>query len=924
MKNICYLIFGCLLALSLHPLRAQAQQTVTLTGTVRSEAEGALPGATVFIQGTYIGGSANSEGQFKIDASQATFPLVLTVSFVGYLTQQFPVRTADGALNIVLQPSTTLTNEVVVSASRTEENIQRAPVTVEKLNEVQLRRLTTPNLLSSLAQAKGVDANTTGFLMSSISTRGFGGPTSERMLQLVDGMDTQAPSVNLNYGNSLGLPELDLASVELLYGPASALYGANAFNGVLLSTSKDPFTDPGLSVRLRGGNRNYYDAQVRYALRLGKRAAFKITGSYLEAKDWIADTYAAQEISKVVPFNNAAGSPYGYDAVNRYGDLGTTFDARGGALAGKTVFTPGYTEAALIAGDNKTYLFRLVPSFSYLITDKVKATVEFKRAQTTTTLHTVNRFRSKNVATNQYRAELRSDRWFVRAYQTQDFGADSYDLVNLGSYITSSVDPRTIDPTTGLGPTYLERFQGIYATTYNAFLASNPGQETQAAVAAQTAANAVLPVAGSAEFNSLRRRLITDSTPGRGARSNPSSFLSDVSAQHSFTLPFADLILGGAYREFRLGSNGNLYSDFDGQRIRNYEYGGYGQLLRGLFDDRLKLAVAARVDKFRNFDVTFSPRGSAVYSAGANKQHNFRASFGRAFRAPTQVDQYGYVDFGRAVLLGNIGSGYRGYNAALFSPANQADFGALLGAAASGNFGAVQAGLDKYNVNYGAVKPEQVSTVEVGYKALLGERLVVDVNYYRNYFRNFIGGVVLVTNVSDGTVPTVPQFLTSLQAGFQDRSQSTRIVQVQSNINQEVQSFGSAIGLTYSVAKALNLTGNYSYSELDNSNLSAEFQTFFNTPRQKYNLGFNGTALHGLSYSFNYRWAEGHRYETPLANGFLKAYSSTDARVGYTITKLQSTFEIGGSNIFNTRNVQVYGAPQIGRLVYAGLVVDLK
>ena len=102
----------------------------------------------------------------------------------------------------------------------------------------------------------------------------------------------------------------------------------------------------------------------------------------------------------------------------------------------------------------------------------------------------------------------------------------------------------------------------------------------------------------------------------------------------------------------------------DGERIGNYEYGAYAQASKALLDERLKLAVAGRVDQFQNFGTAFSPRASVVYSLGADKQHNFRASFSRAFRAPTQNDQYIRLDVGRAILLGNVGGGFNGYTTA--------------------------------------------------------------------------------------------------------------------------------------------------------------------------------------------------------------------------------------------------------------------
>ena len=122
--------------------------------------------------------------------------------------------------------------------------------------------------------------------------------------------------------------------------------------------------------------------------------------------------------------------------------------------------------------------------------------------------------------------------------------------------------------------------------------------------------------------------------------------------------------MGGAYREYRLDAT-RLFETNEGRSIRNYEYGGYAQLTKTVLNERLKLAAAGRLDEFKNFGRAFSPRASAVYSLGSDKQHNFRASDSRAFRSPTQYDQYVNIDRGAAVSRGNVGAGYQGYSTAL-------------------------------------------------------------------------------------------------------------------------------------------------------------------------------------------------------------------------------------------------------------------
>lgn len=100
---------------------------------------------------------------------------------------------------------------------------------------------------------KGVDVNTNSLTFQSVNTRGFATFANTRFVQLVDGMDNSSPALNFVLGNLLGMTELDVNSVELLPGASSALYGANAFNGILFMTSKSPFDFPGISAYYKQG-----------------------------------------------------------------------------------------------------------------------------------------------------------------------------------------------------------------------------------------------------------------------------------------------------------------------------------------------------------------------------------------------------------------------------------------------------------------------------------------------------------------------------------------------------------------------------------------------------------------------------------------------------------------------------------------------
>ncbi|QIX61401.1 TonB-dependent receptor [Hymenobacter sp. BT18] len=891
---------------------ALAQQDAIVSGLVQTEVGEPLPGATVFLKGTFVGTSTDRDGRFELRADFGGGPVVLSVSFIGYETKEVSLTSPDANLAVGLTPTVAFTNEVVVAASRVEEGILQAPVTIEKLNSQQIERIPTADIQAGLNHYKGIDVNSASLLMTSVSTRGFNSAKSERIIQLTDYFDTQSPSLNVNAGNLTGVPELDIESIEIIHGPASALYGANAFNGVLLLNTKDPFASEGLSVRLRGGQRSYLDGQLRFAKKLGEKFAFKVVGSYLTADDWLASNFSASS-SKIERRNNPEGSGLGYDAVNRYGDVGgytftnnpadPNYATTPPSLRGKTIFMPGYDEKTLIGEDNKAKSLKIQPTISYLLTNNIKMTVGASVARGTASYQSSSRYRLRDFGTNQYHGEIKGTNWFLRGQSVQDFGGNSYDLTFLGAFLQTS----TISPD-GTGPTYAQRYYGTYLGTLKA---------TGSIEQAKQAADNTQLQPSDPRFQELRSKIINDPTPGIGAKLSPSSLLNEGNAQYNFKFgDMTDLIVGGAYRKFRLGSNGNFFSD-DAERIQNHELGGYTQLTHKLLEERLKLALAVRVDDFKNFDPAVSPRASVVYSAGERKQHNFRASYGRAFRSPTQLDQYVRIDLGQVRLQGNVDNGYQGYS--LVNADGQP-------------FGTTGADLSSFEMNAPALKLERLNTVEVGYKGILLEKLYMDINYYRSSYNDFIGAVRFIGN-RDGSRPSPTQLNAEYQRvqqnpsgapAFQDRTSNTRILQVWTNARQEVNTQGAAIGLTYYFNKALNLTTNYSLNILDDKDLPENFQTFFNTPKHKYNVGVNGIVVNNLNYAVNYRWAQGHLYEMPFAVGQLEDYSSLDASVGYTLSKLGTTLQLGGSNLLDQNNTQVYGGPNIGRLAYVGLLVNIK
>ncbi|MCS6821711.1 MAG: carboxypeptidase-like regulatory domain-containing protein [Microscillaceae bacterium] len=996
-----------------------------VTGTVTDEKGNPLVGVSIVVEGTFIGTTTDSKGNFSLKPDFSKGSVTLVFSYVGYQTQKQTV--SDGQnLTVQLAEANLIGDEIIVSASRIEENVLRTPVTVEKIGIKELEIAPSTELFSSFSRFKGIDVNQSSLLLSSVSTRGFNSAKSERIIQLVDYVDIVSPSLSLYAGNMLGPIELDLESVDIIYGANSALYGSNAFNGVILQNTKDPFTYEGLAASLKVGTRNLFDAQIRYAQKfMNNKLAVKFNASYMMANEFIGANYDAinrevisspplngVRLAGADPLNNPFGSPLGYNAVNRYGDLGTTITALAPLNGGTAprVYTPGFTEKELIMVGTKEDHFRLLdndrfnagfwrinPSVHYLINEKTKATLEYKTARGNGIYQSSNRYAWRNIVSDVIRAEVRSDKWFVRAYTTRDTGGNTYDLGFLGNALqqTPIAEGEVIPGSNMRYPSYIQNYFTLWASAFTVARTTgapagapipnvfNPhvlgpdgkpvqftlpfaipnlsGGDPNSILQAQALASQIAAIVqlqpGSAEFNRLRNLIAngvgnlnvngaleplrTFGTPAtapalpliiKGAAFTNASRLIDLSAQYDFkniANSGVDFIIGGSGRLFNLTSNGTLFSDGDNSPLRdgnsndinrrdniqNWEFGIYAQAQKSFFDNRLRLAAAARNDNFKNFGSRLSPRISAVLSLGENRQHNIRTSYAVAFRAPTQVDQYIYLDIGPILLRGNVENGY----SAITGNATPADLVTFA------NTGALPANSTASLTKIKKLDLERMSTWEIGYKGNLFKGFYLDASYYYSQYQNFIGTSRFFAR-EDGRELTKEDFdasPTNPFAPFKNPNDRTRARFMQAWVNSDaiVFSQGAQFGFEYFITKPFNLTANYTYAVISDV---PGLILGFNTPMHKVNVGANGEPFKNFNYSFNIRWVDSYLYFMPFAEGRIESFYTLDAQISYRVPSLNTTFRIGGTNITDQNAVQVYGSAPIGRILYAGATFDMN
>jgi len=748
----------------------------TIKGKINDNSGLPLPGANIVVVGTSSGTISDFDGNYSLTVDQ-TPPFSIRVSYTGFEEQIIEVTANNQTIDVTLIEGNEL-DEVVISASRTPERIFESPVTVERFGLKEIKNTASAGFYDGLENLKGVDINTNSLTFKSVNTRGFATFANTRFMQLVDGMDNSAPALNFPIGNLVGMNETDVFSVELLPGAASALYGANAFNGILFMRSKNPFDFQGISGYHKqgitsqdaGGDNTYRDSGVRMAYKFNEKFAAKVNFGWLKGTDWTANNYDGK------PGTGATRASLDYDGYNVYGDL---VAANLNVLAGGTGIVPnvvvsrtGYNEEDLtnynaesIKADWGLYFRPWENDFEIQYVGKF--------GTGNTIYQGSNRYNINGFSQQQHKIEVKNDNFFVRGYVVSDKAGDSYDMVftgvNInrawksdedwfGDYINSYVTA-----TLGLGATDDEAHayaRNVAEEFYDVDSNGSPILDVNGNPVETDGVVRFLP--GTPEFEAAFNQSINDPdlTTGSKFQDNSRYLHSDANYNFSHLWDVIDIQVGGSYRKYTLNSGGTIYTDFDGP-IDYSEFGVYTQLQKKFElneDMELKLTGSARYDKSEFFDGFLSPRISAGLSV--NKNHNIRASVQTGFRNPTTQDLFIGLNAGPRVLIGsspdNLDRYERTYdlNPGGVALTNQASITQTGRAAYENSF--LRSSVDAYlnsgnNVNNrdasllevgnsDVVRPEKITSFEVGYRGKLN-KVTVDMSVYYNKYQDFISNL---------------------------------------------------------------------------------------------------------------------------------------------------------------------------------------
>ena len=962
-------LFNSLLTISavLLTLSASAQKNITVSGNVKTVKSGeAIAAVSVTIKGGSAGAFTDDKGNFYFSTNQKP-PFTLVVSSVGYASKE--VSYTGSSVSVELTTVETLGQEIVVSATRTQERILESPVSIERMNASAIRNSLAPNYYDAIANFKGVDMTTSSMNFKTISTRGFNGSGNLRFNQLVDGMDNQAPGLNFSVGSIVGPTQLDVDNVELLQGASSAIYGSGGMTGTLLMTSKNPFKYQGLSFQIKAGANHIDQAQttaspfhnwdVRWAKKVSDKFAFKIGAELTKGNDWQANdtrNLARNNVFSSVKAGTRASDP-NYDGVNVFGDeasasmhafaqvvrvqVGATPAGQGFIAAVDNAINLGATPQMIAAGTPAPFQ----PFLPFLIP-------------------------TANVANNPYKNT------FIGATPEGGFvsrtGYSEKDLVDYNNYNVKLNGALHYKLTNNLEASLAANY-GIGTTVYtgadryaiknlsigqykfelkhkNWFLRAYTTQENSGD--AYTATTAAVAINSAWKDNATWFQQYTGTygavflglSPAPSGSSAVAHSNARTTAETGRFLPgtkqFNDAFnvavgtpvsKGGAKFDDRT----NLYH-YEGQynfsslikavdilvgaSYRDYSLNSNGTI----FADTMGRIYVNEYGGYIQLQKKFlDDKLKLTVSGRYDKSQNFEGRFTPRATLTFKVAENNYIraSYQQAYRFPSLQDqwinlktpssiligGLPNFNTLYNFSGNPAYTAeSIVAFRNSIAAGAPNVALLK-TATFTTLKPETSNTIEVGYRGVLNSKLLVDAYVYFSEFENFIGRTAVGRGQSTNPLIAI-QLLASPFA--------TNNYSFVSNASTKLKSMGWGVSAEYKLYKNYLLTANVSGDKL--SDAPAGLITFYNTPKLRYNIGLsNPNVCKNWGFGVNYRWQDTFLWEGTFGTGDVPAYGTVDAFVSYKFTSIKSLFKFGATNLFNDYYRSAFGNPQIGGMYYA-------
>lgn len=738
-------------------------------------------------------------------------------------------HTQDAALAAVL---IRLGDLVVTGTSRAPERIVEAPAAVSVVDNAVARDLSLmAEAPRALAQLPGVDVVQNDGNDYNVNARGFNASFARRMVVLLDGRDLAFSFLGLPAWGFENLLD-DMRQIEVVRGPASALYGANAYSGVISFTTLTAREIVGTRLTLGGGELSMLRGDLRHAgVTSEGRFGYKVNVGFSRSDMW-----------SVARTNSDGGDlrrQYGQATDDPVPDVIEVFPLFGQDLDPTTREAVGDPEPIVnVYGSARLDYYR---------DDGSVVTVEGGHALLENLVYVspVGRNQIDRIIRPWVRAAWAADRFNLMLW----YGGEDF-----------------VRPTRALG-------------------------------AAAFYENQSSSVHAEAQYN---RPLLS----GRGR-----------------------IVVGASARNIFVNTKGTVLATESDDRSDRF-YSAYGQFDLELVP-HVRIVGAARYDAGDLFDAQFSPKGAIVYEP--TEQHAVRFTVNRAFLSPSPTQFFAGATAGAPADFSALEAGLRA------SP-----LGPALAGVPDGELFTNSSAVPILALGNNELKVEKVTSLEVGYKGQISERVFLTIDGYYSRLTDFVTELLPGVNpayppwTAPGAVPealratleqtVLDQLLAAGQplaaAGLTRLGNGNTAIVASFTNTAKVDEYGVEVGLGVSVTPEIRLDGNYTLFEfdIDSTSLLPGVELKPNTPMHKANLSASYTGRQGLDVRLSARFVDSHDWASGFFAGGIPSSQTIDISTGYRINPY-ARVNVIATNVLDQRRYHIYGGAVIGRRVLGGMTV---
>jgi len=390
--------------------------------------------------------------------------------------------------------------------------------------------------------------------------------------------------------------------------------------------------------------------------------------------------------------------------------------------------------------------------------------------------------------------------------------------------------------------------------------------------------------------------------------------------QHRLELPMlanTQVVWGAQYRQDIVSSDRQWLTDaLTGEDLSISTYGAYAQAEVPI-TSRLRAIGAARYDDHENYDAQFSPKLGLLFSPVP--EQTLRVTWNRAFKSPTILQTNFHIpDF---VVAGGFGYGV---------------YGNTEGVEVRDGSGTVLAAYDP-------IEPEHNDTYEVGWKALLGNRVFMDIAGYYSDYENFFSPLTTINLVAAGQTAYIGGSSTPVTGPSGDQSVLTYF-----NLGSATV-YGLDAGARVLLNPNLSLSGTLSYITLDDiegidirtatgAPDSAKIRELssLNAPEIKYTFGATMHDVANFDAGLSLRHVDEYRFASGINAGLIPGFTTVDLNASYRLPWFNTSLLLGVNNLFtcvadvedtpgdeggcgfDEKHIEMINMPAVGTMLYLG------